>query len=147
MTGWRLGIAAGPKDIIAGMTKVHQYSIMCSPTMAQYAAIEALRFGEDEVENMRKEYDRRRRFITHQLNRIGLSCFEPHGAFYVFPSVEATGMSRSNLPKNSLKKKMSRCSRKRIRRMRRRIRCVVLRHVPERIREAIQRMARFVIRQ
>ncbi len=93
MTGWRLGIAAGPRDIIAGMTKVHQYSIMCSPTTAQYAAIEALKRGDDEVENMRKEYDRRRRFITHHLNRIGLDCFIPHGAFYVFPSIRITGMS------------------------------------------------------
>lgn len=93
MTGWRLGMAAGPQDLIAGMTKVHQYGIMCSPTMAQYAAVEALRNGDDEVEAMRKEYDRRRRFITHHLNRIGFECFLPRGAFYVFPSIRSTGMT------------------------------------------------------
>jgi len=147
MTGWRLGIAAGPKDIIAGMTKVHQYSIMCSPTMAQYAAIEALRFGGDEVENMRKEYDRRRRFITHQLNRIGLSCFEPHGAFYVFPSVEVTGMSSQQFAEKLLEEEnvavvpgnaFGECGEGYVR-------CSYATSLNE-IREAIQRMERFVSR-
>ncbi|MBN2326481.1 MAG: aminotransferase class I/II-fold pyridoxal phosphate-dependent enzyme [Candidatus Omnitrophica bacterium] len=93
MTGWRLGMAAGPEDLIEGMTKVHQYGIMCTPTTAQYAAIEALRNGGDEVEAMRKEYDRRRRFFTHHLNRIGFDCFVPGGAFYAFPSIRAAGMT------------------------------------------------------
>ncbi len=93
MTGWRLGIAAGPSDIIKGMGKIHQYNVMCPPTVAQYAAIEALRHGDEEVENMRREYDRRRRFITHHFNRIGLDCFEPFGAFYAFPSIKITGMT------------------------------------------------------
>jgi len=93
MTGWRLGIAAGPSDIIEGMGKIHQYNVMCPPTVAQYAAIEALRHGDEEVQNMRREYDRRRRFITHHFNRMGLDCFEPFGAFYAFPSIKITGMS------------------------------------------------------
>lgn len=93
MTGWRLGIAAGPAEAIAGMTKVHQYCIMSAPTTAQFAAIEALRHGDDEVERMRQEYDRRRRFFVHHLNRIGLDCFTPTGAFYAFPCIRSTGMS------------------------------------------------------
>ncbi len=93
MTGWRLGVAAGPAEAIAGMTKVHQYSIMSSPTTAQFAAIEALRHGDEEVERMRKEYDRRRRYFVHHLNRIGLDCFTPTGAFYAFPCIRSTGMT------------------------------------------------------
>jgi len=93
MTGWRLGIALGPGEFIDAMMKVHQYSIMCAPTLAQYGALEALKHGDEEVERMRKEYDARRRFITHHLNRIGLSCVPPKGAFYIFPSIRSTGMS------------------------------------------------------
>ena len=93
MTGWRLGIAAGPADIISGMTKIHQYAIMCAPTFSQVAALEALRNGDDEVRRMHKEYDARRRYICHHLNRIGLTCTIPKGAFYVFPSIQSTGLS------------------------------------------------------
>lgn len=93
MTGWRLGMALGPADVISAMTKIHQYGIMCAPTTAQYAAVEALRHGAEEVENMRKEYDGRRRFFTHHLNRIGLDCLVPKGAFYAFPSIQRTGLS------------------------------------------------------
>lgn len=93
MTGWRLGFAAGPPDIIAAMVKVHSYAIMCSPTTAQEAAIEALRCCDDDVRKMREEYDERRQFIVRRLNEIGLTCFEPKGAFYAFPSIASTGLS------------------------------------------------------
>ena len=102
MTGWRLGFAAGPRDVIAAMTKIHQYSIMCASTAAQFAAVEALREGDEEVESMRQEYDRRRRFITHHLNRLGLDCYEPQGAFYVFPSIRCTGLSSEDFALNLL---------------------------------------------
>jgi aminotransferase len=93
MTGWRIGYAAAPTDILAAMRKVHQYIIMSAPTTAQEAAIEALKSGEPYVEAMRKEYDRRRRVIVDGFNRIGLHCFEPRGAFYAFPSIQSTGLS------------------------------------------------------
>jgi len=93
MTGWRLGYAAAPAHIIAAMNKIHQYTIMCAPTMAQVAAIEALKSGEEEVEAMAADYDRRRRLMLKGLCDIGLSCFEPRGAFYCFPSIKSTGLS------------------------------------------------------
>ena len=93
MTGWRLGYIAGAPEIIAAMTKIHQFSIMCTPTISQYAAIEALRNGMDSVERMRKEYDLRRKFIVHGFREMGLTCFEPQGAFYVFPSIKSLGLS------------------------------------------------------
>jgi aminotransferase len=93
MTGWRIGYAAAPAQILAAMRKVHQYTIMSAPTMAQHAALEALRHGEDAVQEMRARYDRRRRLIVDGLNSIGLSCFEPRGAFYAFPSIAITGMT------------------------------------------------------
>ncbi|MEJ2736769.1 MAG: aminotransferase class I/II-fold pyridoxal phosphate-dependent enzyme [Anaerolineae bacterium] len=93
MTGWRIGYAAAPAEILAAMRKVHQYTIMSAPTTAQYAALEALRHGEEAVQEMRARYDRRRRLIVEGLNNIGLACFEPRGAFYAFPSIAATGMS------------------------------------------------------
>ncbi|HOB09225.1 MAG: aminotransferase class I/II-fold pyridoxal phosphate-dependent enzyme [Limnochordia bacterium] len=93
MTGWRLGYAAGDSEIIAGMTKVHQFTIMCSPTVSQYAAIEALRNGMESVKKMRNEYDLRRRFVVHGFRQMGLECFEPKGAFYVFPSIKSLGLS------------------------------------------------------
>ncbi len=92
MTGWRLGYAVGPEEIIAAMTKVHQYTMLCAPITAQKAAIEALRNGQRERRRMVAEYDRRRRVFVKGLNEIGLSCFEPRGAFYAFPSVAATGL-------------------------------------------------------
>ncbi len=93
MTGWRIGFAAAPQDIMEAMVKVHQYTIMCAPTVSQYAALEALKNGEAAVLEMLEEYDRRRRVIVRGLNEIGLSCFEPRGAFYAFPSIRATGLS------------------------------------------------------
>ena len=93
MTGWRLGYACGPAPVLSQMTKVHQYGIMSAPTTSQYAAIEALRNGDADIDKMREKYDMRRRFIVDGLRRIGLSCFEPEGAFYAFPSIQSTGLS------------------------------------------------------
>ncbi len=93
MTGWRLGYAAGPEVLIAAMTKIHQYAIMCCPTISQYAAVEALRNGMDSVKRMQEEYDRRRKLLVHGFNEIGLECFEPKGAFYVFPCIRSLNMT------------------------------------------------------
>ena len=93
MTGWRLGYACGPAPLISVMTKLHQNCIMCAPTTSQYAAVVAMRECDDEIERMRREYDMRRRLLVKRLNEMGLACFEPKGAFYVFPSVQATGLS------------------------------------------------------
>ncbi|HHX72138.1 MAG TPA: aminotransferase class I/II-fold pyridoxal phosphate-dependent enzyme [Clostridiales bacterium] len=93
MTGWRIGYALAPKEAIAPMNKVHQYAIMCAPIMSQYAAIEAIENGDDDIAMMAEEYDRRRMMITDELNRMGLPCFEPEGAFYVFPDIRSTGLS------------------------------------------------------
>ncbi|MBE7023688.1 MAG: aminotransferase class I/II-fold pyridoxal phosphate-dependent enzyme [Ruminococcaceae bacterium] len=93
MTGWRLGYACGHPDIITQMTKIHQYAIMSAPTTAQYAAIEALRNGDNDIEVMREEYDSRRKIIVSGFNSMGLDCFEPEGAFYAFPSIKSTGLS------------------------------------------------------
>ncbi|HJX69811.1 MAG TPA: aminotransferase class I/II-fold pyridoxal phosphate-dependent enzyme [Dehalococcoidia bacterium] len=93
MTGWRIGYAAANAEIIAAMTKIHQYTALCAPIMGQMAAIEALKAGEEEVGRMVREYDQRRRVIVKGLNEIGLICFEPKGAFYAFPSVAITGLS------------------------------------------------------
>lgn len=93
MTGWRVGYAAGPAELIAPMLKIHQYTIMSAPTVAQIAALRALQHGEEDVQYMREMYDRRRRLIVAGLNNIGLSCFEPKGAFYAFPCIRATGLS------------------------------------------------------
>ncbi|CUH91756.1 pyridoxal phosphate-dependent aminotransferase [Herbinix luporum] len=93
MTGWRLGYAAGPALIIEQMTKIHQFAIMCAPTTSQYAAVEALRNGDSDVEMMRDAYDKRRKYLVHAIRNMGLSCFEPLGAFYVFPSIKGLNMS------------------------------------------------------
>lgn len=93
MTGWRLGYACGPKEVLAQITKIHQFAIMCAPTTSQYAAVEALRNCEDEVAEMLAEYDRRRRLIVSGFNKIGLTCREPKGAFYSFPCIKSTGLS------------------------------------------------------
>jgi aminotransferase len=93
MTGWRLGFAAGPKEIVGQMTKLHQYGIMSAPTVAQYAAVEALKNGDGDIEYMREQYDMRRRLIVDGFNSMGLECFEPEGAFYVFPCIRSTGLS------------------------------------------------------
>ena len=93
MTGWRLGYACGPAAIIEQMTKIHQYAIMCAPTNSQYAAVEALRNGDEDVAMMRESYDQRRRYLVHTLREMGLECFEPFGAFYVFPCIKEFGMT------------------------------------------------------
>lgn len=93
MTGWRLGYALGPAPLIAQMTKLHQYGIMSAPTTAQYAAIEALKNGDRDINRMRDEYDMRRRYVVDGFNAMGLTCFEPLGAFYVFPCIKSTGLS------------------------------------------------------
>ena len=94
MTGWRLGYAAGPAPIIQQMTKIHQFAIMSAPTTAQYAAVKALKPEcDEEIERMAVEYNMRRGLIVDSLNRMGLSCFDPQGAFYVFPSIQSTGLS------------------------------------------------------
>ena len=93
MTGWRLGYACGPKEIINAMLKIHQYILMCAPTVSQYAGVEALRNSMASVERMRKEYDSRRRVMVNGFRGLGLDCFEPLGAFYVFPSIKKTGLT------------------------------------------------------
>jgi aminotransferase len=93
MTGWRIGYACAPQEVIAAMTKIHQYTMMCVPTMAQFAAIEAIRAGDSASDEMVADYNRRRRVIVQGLCDIGLSCFEPKGAFYAFPSIARTGMT------------------------------------------------------
>lgn len=93
MTGWRLGYACGPKEIIEQMTKIHQYAIMCAPTISQYAAVEALKNGDEDVEIMRKAYNQRRRFLINAFKEMNLECFEPYGAFYVFPCIKEFGMT------------------------------------------------------
>lgn len=103
MTGWRIGYAMGDPAIIGAMTKVHQYTMLCAPVMAQVAALEALQRGEDEMLSMRHEYDLRRRLFVSGLNRIGLDCFEPNGAFYAFPSVQSTGLSSEEFAERLLK--------------------------------------------
>ena len=93
MTGWRLGYACGPEEIIQQMTKIHQFAIMCAPTTSQYAAVDALKNGDEDVAMMRDAYDKRRRYVLHELRDMGLTCFEPYGAFYVFPCIKEFGMS------------------------------------------------------
>ena len=93
MTGWRLGYACGPKEIISQMTKLHQFAIMCAPTNSQFAAIEALKNCDMEVNKMVTAYDQRRRYLMHAFKEMGLDCFEPFGAFYVFPSIKKFGLS------------------------------------------------------
>ena len=93
MTGWRLGYACAPKEIMEQMLKIHQFAIMCAPTTSQYAAVEALRNGDDDVAMMRESYNQRRRYLMHAFKEMGLECFEPYGAFYVFPSIKEFGMT------------------------------------------------------
>lgn len=93
MTGWRLGYAAAPKEILAQMLKIHQFAIMCAPTNSQYAAVDALKNGDKDVQMMCESYNQRRRFVVHELRDMGMDCFEPYGAFYVFPSIKKFGMT------------------------------------------------------
>lgn len=104
MTGWRLGYICGPAPVMKQVVKLHQYAIMCAPTTAQYAAIEAMEHGDDDVKEMRDEYDTRRRLILKELNDMGLTCFEPEGAFYVFPSVKVSGLKSEEFCEQLLKK-------------------------------------------
>ncbi len=103
MTGWRIGFVCGNKEIIKHMFKIHQYTLMCAPTPAQYAGIEALRNCDAEVERMIKEYDRRRKFILNGIRDLGLKCFEPQGAFYIFPNITSTGLSSDEFCEGLLK--------------------------------------------
>lgn len=93
MTGWRLGYACAPKELIQQMTKIHQFAIMCAPTTSQYAAVEALKNGDPDVEEMRQSYNQRRRFLMDSIKKMGLDCFEPFGAFYIFPCIKEFGMT------------------------------------------------------
>ena len=103
MTGWRLGYACGPENIIAQMTKIHQFAIMCAPTTSQYAAIEALKNGDADVEMMRESYNRRRRFLLNAFREMGIECFEPFGAFYVFPCIKEFGMTSEEFAERFLR--------------------------------------------
>lgn len=105
MTGWRLGYVSGPQPIMKQMLKLHQYALMCAPTTAQYAAIEAMENGDEDVATMRSEYDMRRRYILQRLRDMGLPCFEPEGAFYVFPCIAGTGMTSEEFCTRLLKEK------------------------------------------
>ena len=105
MTGWRLGYAAGPAPLVKVMTKIHQSCIMSAPTTSQYAAITALRQCDDQIEMMRDEYNRRRRYVVKALNEMGLTCFEPRGAFYVFPSIQISGLTSSEFCEQLLRDK------------------------------------------
>ena len=103
MTGWRLGYACGPEVIISQMTKIHQFAIMCAPTTSQYAAVEALKNGDDDVAMMREEYNQRRRYLVHRFKEMGLECFEPFGAFYIFPCIKEFGMTSDEFATELLK--------------------------------------------
>ena len=105
MTGWRLGYTCGPRELMTQVIKLHQYALMCAPTTAQYAAIEAMHNGDPDVEAMRAEYDMRRRYIVDRLNGMGLTCFEPEGAFYVFPSVAVSGLPSEDFCQRLLREK------------------------------------------
>lgn len=103
MTGWRLGYACGPREILEQMTKLHQFAIMCAPTTSQYAAVEALRNGEDDVQEMKTAYNQRRRYLMNAFQEMGLSCFEPFGAFYIFPCIKEFGMTSEEFAERFLK--------------------------------------------
>lgn len=104
MTGWRLGYVMGPKEVMDQVKKIHQFVIMCSPTISQYAGIEALRNGDKDIERMKKEYDKRRKYLLKEFNRLGLPCFEPRGAFYCFPYIGKYGMSSEEFATDLLEK-------------------------------------------
>ena len=145
MTGWRIGYAAANQEIIEAMTKIHQYTMLCAPMMGQMAAIEALKRGSSEVEAMVREYDQRRRIIVDGLRNIGLSCFEPRGAFYAFPSIKVTGMNSEEFAEKLLMEEkvavvpgsaFGQCGEGYVR-------CCYATSLPE-IEEALRRMGRFV---
>ena len=147
MTGWRIGYAASDKEIVGALTKIHQYTMLCAPIMGQMAAIEAVKAGDSEVEAMVREYDRRRRVIVKGFRDIGLSCFEPRGAFYAFPSIKITGMTSEEFAEKLLIEEkvavvpgsaFGQCGEGYIR-------CCYAASLPE-IEEALKRMGRFVER-
>lgn len=147
MTGWRLGFAAGPATIIQAMSRIHQYTMLCAPIMSQMAALEALRNGEESLSRMLEEYDRRRKVIVRGFNEIGLKCLEPRGAFYVFPSIRATGLSSQDFAERLLIEEkvavvpgsaFGECGEGHIR-------CCYAVSLPE-IEEALERIKRFVLR-
>ena len=105
MTGWRIGFACGPAPILKQMTKIHQFGIMSSPTTSQYAAVEALRNGDDDIKAMLDKYDARRRFVVNAFRSMGLDCFEPEGAFYLFPCIKSTGMTSDEFCEKLLQEK------------------------------------------
>lgn len=105
MTGWRLGYACGPREVIEQMTKIHQFAIMCAPTTSQYAAVDALKNGDADVKQMRDEYNGRRRYLLHRIREMGLECFEPFGAFYIFPCIKEFGMTSDEFATNLLRAK------------------------------------------
>lgn len=109
MTGWRLGYACGPKEILGQMLKIHQFAIMCAPTTSQYAAVEALKNGDEDVRQMREAYNQRRRYLMYAFREMGLECFEPFGAFYVFPCIKEFGMSSEEFADRFLREEKSRC--------------------------------------
>ena len=103
MTGWRLGYACAPAVIMEQMVKIHQFAIMCAPTTSQYAAVEALRNGDEDVAMMRESYNQRRRFLMNAFKEMGLQCFEPYGAFYVFPCIKEFGMTSEEFAERLLR--------------------------------------------
>lgn len=105
MTGWRLGYACGPREVIKQMLKIHQFAIMCAPTTSQYAAVEALKNGDADVEMMREQYNQRRRYLLHRFKEMGLECFEPFGAFYAFPCIKEFGMTSDEFANQLLNSK------------------------------------------
>ncbi len=145
MTGWRLGYACGPKNIIGQMTKIHQFAIMCAPTTSQYAAVEALKNGDPDVEMMRNEYNQRRRFLMNAFREMKLECFEPYGAFYVFPCIKEFGMTSDEFATRFLEEEkvaavpgtaFGDCGEGFLR--------ISYAYSLERLKEAMERMARFV---
>ena len=104
MTGWRLGYVMGPKQIMDQMKKIHQFVVMSAPTISQYAGIEALRNGDTDIEKMKKEYDKRRKYLLKEFARLGLPCFEPKGAFYIFPDISKYGMTSEEFATDLLEK-------------------------------------------
>lgn len=105
MTGWRLGYACGPEVIIRQMLKIHQFAIMCAPTTSQYAAVDAMKNGDEDVQKMREEYNGRRRYVLHRFQKMGLDCFEPFGAFYAFPCIKEFGMTSEEFAEKLLEAK------------------------------------------
>ena len=103
MTGWRLGYACGPKVILDQILKIHQFAIMCAPTTSQYAAVEALKNGDEDIAMMREAYNQRRRYLMHAFKEMGLQCFEPYGAFYVFPCIKEFGMTSDEFAERLLR--------------------------------------------